>query len=56
MFTLEQLLEESKRRALSAEALASLVAQGHGLLPPLLDAIHAGTRAQKSNLARVIEQ
>lgn len=51
------LLEESKHRALSEAALASLVAQGPDVLPPLLEAIHmAHLRAQKSNLARVIER
>lgn len=50
------LLEMGKRRALRPETLASLVAQGPDLLPALLDAIHGGTRAQKSNLARVIER
>jgi HEAT repeat protein len=54
MVTLDQWLEEAKRRALSAEALASLLAQGPIVLPPLLDAIYAGTRAQKANLSRVI--
>jgi hypothetical protein len=54
MVTLNQWLEESKRRALSEEALASLLRRGPSVLPPLLDAIHAGTRAQKANLSRVI--
>ncbi len=54
MDTLDQWLEESKRRALSEEALASLLRRGPSVLPPLLDAIHAGARAQKANLSRVI--
>jgi HEAT repeat protein len=56
MFTLDKILEDSQHRALSEEALAFLVSQGLDILPDLLEAIRAGTRSQKRNLARAIER
>ncbi len=56
MFSLAQILEDTKRRGMTVEELAFLLAQGLDVLPPLLEAIHAAPRSQKYKLAGVIER